>query len=506
MKRIFALLLLTVCPGAFLSNAETTFDEQAADTLVLSLEDALKIAMAENVSVKVADKEIQRNEYARKGSYASLFPQVSASGAFQRTIKKQVMYMGGDDDGGGMSSMFTDIMSPIYTALGLLAANTGTDISSALTPPSGSSSPSSSDGGIAVGRLNTYNFGVSAQMPLINFQLWQSLKISGQSVELAVEQARSSRLEMVTQVKQAYYAVLFAKSAFDVYKDVYENAVENFELIKSRYKVQKASELEMSRASTAVANAIPNVFNAENSVNLALWQLKAVIGIDLDIPVSVSGSLGDYASDMFRQLEESADASVEKNSSLRQLAIQAEQLSASVKMQKYAYLPSLALGFSYSMNAMTNDFNFSEYRWTPYSYLGLSLNIPIFSGGQRLNQLRQTKVQQSELALQRDNAERQLKIGIRNYLNTMETAYKSYDAADEALSLAQKAYDITSKSYQVGKSTLTDLSDARLALTQASLAKTQAVYNFIVAKAGLEQVIGADFVASDGSYSPLYIK
>ena len=62
-------------------------------------------------------------------------------------------------------------------------------------------------------------------MPIINAQLWESVKITGMDVELAVEKARSSRLNMVSQVKNAYYAALFAKEAFDVYREVYENAL-----------------------------------------------------------------------------------------------------------------------------------------------------------------------------------------------------------------------------------------------------------------------------------------
>ena len=58
---------------------------------------------------------------------------------------------------------------------------------------------------------------------------------------------------------------------------------------------------------------------------------------------------------------------------------------------------------------------------------------------------------------------------------------------------AGKAYDIASKSYSVGKNTLTDLNDAQLALTQARLTSSQAVYNYLVAKANLESHIGADF-------------
>ena len=142
---------------------------------------------------------------------------------------------------------------------------------------------------------------------------------------------------------------------------------------------------------------------------------------------------------------------------------------------------------------MTNDFNFKEYRWTPYSYVGVSLSIPIFSGGKRLNQVRQARNSYEQMRLQMTSTERNLKISIRQSLNTMETNVKSYDAAKDAVASAEKAYSIAEKSYEVGRATLTDLNDAQLALTQARLAESQAVYNFIVAKTQLEQTLGQDF-------------
>ncbi|MCR5004144.1 MAG: TolC family protein [Bacteroidales bacterium] len=446
-------------------------DAAPADTsaAVITLDQALQIALSENETVKIADLEIERTGYAKKGTYASLLPQVDLTGSYMRTLKKQVMYMDVD-----MSSFF----------------GSSTSTSTSTTDDSSSSSAS----GIEVGRDNTYTGGLTASMPLVNFQLWESLKVSGKDVELAVEKARSSRLEMVTQVKQAFYGVLFAKEALNVYKSVYENAVENFEQTEKKYNVQKATELDYTRAKTNVASAIPDVYNAESSVILALWQLKAVMGVDLDRNIDVAGSLGDYTETMFRDIHQNDDASLDYNSTMRQLAIQAEELANAVRIQKYAYLPSLAATFSYTMNAMTNDFKFSEYQWTPYSYVGLSLTIPIFSGGKRLNDVRQAKAQKTELDLTIRNTERQLKIAIRQYLNTMETNMKSYNSALETVALAQKAYDISAISYQVGKSTITDLNDAQLALTQAKLAESQAVYNFLVAKSNLEQTIGFDFI------------
>lgn len=487
MKKIFPRLLLIAASVTMSLNAVAQEVDSTQTATVITLDDALKIALSENASVRVADKEIERVGYAKKGSYASLFPQIDITGSFMRTIKKQVMYMDMDMSdfmGGGSSSG--------SGSEGSEGGSTGSETSSPMAGMPGG-------GGIEVGRWNTYNLGVSASMPLINAQLWKSLKISGQNVELAVEKARSSRLDMVTQVKQSYYAVLLAKEALNVYKDVYDNAVKNFEQTQMRYNAQKASELDYTRAKSTVANAIPNVYNAESSVILALWQLKAVMGVSLDQDIDVAGALRDYSDTMAADNYSSDALTLDYNTTMRQLAIQADQLAETVKMQKYAYIPSLALTFSYSLNAMTNDFKFSDYKWTPYSYVGLSLNIPIFSGGKRYNDVRQAKAQASELAIQMDDTERQLKIAIRRYLNTMETKMKSLAAAEDGVETAQKAYDIAEQSYNVGRSTITELNDAQLALTQSKLAVSQSIYEYVVAKSSLEQILGHDFIDDNGN-------
>jgi outer membrane protein TolC len=348
--------------------------------------------------------------------------------------------------------------------------------------------------GMEVGRLNTLNGGVTVAMPLINAQLWKGLKISGMDVELAVEKARASRLDMVSQVKSAFFGTLFAKEALNVYQQVYNNAVSNFEETQKKFDAQKVSELELLRAKTNVASSVTNLYNAESTVVLALWQLKAVLGVDLDMNIDVAGKLEDFSQQMFYDVHQHDSINVDRNSTMKQLAIQTEVLAENIKLQQFANIPSLAVAFNFSMNTMANDVSFSEFKWTPYSYVGLSLNIPIFAGGKRHFAIRQAQNQYSQLKMQVDNTERQLKIAIRQQLNTMETNMKSYYAAQETTAMAQKAYDIAEAAYKVGRSTQLELNDAQLALTQSQLAQYQAVYNFLNAKTQLEQTLGQDFV------------
>ena len=99
-----------------------------SDTVAITLQDAWDIALSKSLTVMVADKEIEKTGYEKKGAYASLFPNVAFSGSYQRTIKKQtvVMKMGDKEQK------------------------------------------------ISMGTDNNMSGGFSASMPLVNVALWRS--------------------------------------------------------------------------------------------------------------------------------------------------------------------------------------------------------------------------------------------------------------------------------------------------------------------------------------------
>ena len=340
---IFIVCFFLVCVCARGAEVPDSLQLYPADEKVtfLTLEDAIKVALSESESVQIADKEVVRTGHAKKGTYAALFPQIDATGSYQRVlIKNDIRAMMGNDS--PMAQQMPDTK---------------------------------------IGSYNTFAVGASASMPLVNAALWKSIKISGQSVELAVEKARASRLDLVAQVKRAYYTTLLAKESFRVFRELYENALSNYGQTEKKYNAQKASELDMTTAKTNLAGAIPNVYSAESDVMLALWQLKAVIGADLDEHIDIVGSLDDY-SDLLNTEPSYDSLSLEGNSTMKQLSIQAEQLLQTVKLRQLAYVPTLAATISITYSAVSND-PMTNLGWFPYSYAGLSLNIPIFSGGRR---------------------------------------------------------------------------------------------------------------------------
>lgn len=434
----FAALALTV------SAQEQQQAAQPEQKLVLSLEQALEIALSENPTIKIADQQIEIKRYAKQGTYASLYPQIDATASYQRVIKKQTMSM----DFGGQTQT------------------------------------------IKVGSDNSFNGGVALGMPVVNAQLWQSLKVSALDVELAVEQARSSRIDMIEQVTKAYYGILLAKQSQELYQSVYDNAVENNDIVKKKFDVGAVSEYDLIRSNVTVQNALPNVIEAEYTVTLALWQLKALLGIDLQREIDVIGSLMDYV----HVLDKSYDISqlnLENNTTLKQLDMQEQMLEHAVKITKLANVPSLSVNAAYLYTALGNDGKFfNKEAWNPYSYAGLQLNIPIFAGNKRRAATREARLNLTNLQLQRENVERQLRVGIVQYLNNMQSSVKKYHASAATVDQAQRGYDIAVKRYDVGRGTLVDIDNSQLALTQAELQRNQSIYNFLTAKVSLDKVLG----------------
>ena len=437
-------MMLGFAALALSASAEEQQVAQPEQKLVLTLEQALEIALSENPTIKIADQQIEIKRYAKQGTYASLYPQIDATASYQRVIKKQTMSM----DFGGQTQT------------------------------------------IKVGSDNSFNGGVALGMPVINAQLWESLKVSALDVELAVEQARSSRIDMVEQVTKAYYGILLAKQSQELYQSVYDNAVENHEIVNKRFDVGSVSEYDLIRSNVSVQNALPNVIEAEYTVTLALWQLKALLGIDLQREIDVTGSLMDYV----HVLDKSYDISqlnLENNSTLKQLDMQEQMLEHAVKITKLANVPSLSVNAAYLYTALGNDGKFfKKEAWNPYSYAGPQLNIPIFAGNKRRAATREANLNLSNLKLQRENVERQLRVGIVQYLNNMQSSVKKYHASAATVDQAQRGYDIAVKRYDVGRGTLVEIDNSQVALTQAELQRNQSIYNFLTAKVSLDKVLG----------------
>lgn len=459
---ILILLLSPVVSG--LSKAVG----QQGDSLRIDLEQALAIALSENPTVKVADMEITKKQYAKKSAYGALLPQLDLIGQYQRAIKRQTVYFDMDFDfGGGTGEGGEDP-----------GASEGT-------------TDSGSGDGFQMGRFNSWTAGLNVSLPLVVPSLWKNIQMSEVDIQLSMEKARASRIDLANQVKKSFFSLLLAQDSYDVFRKTYETDSINLENIRNRYNQGIVAEYDVITADVRLKSLIPSILQAENMMKIAELQLKMQMGIDGDVPLKVVGSLDNYKKNMFNAIIP-ADTSLINNSDIKQFDLQAEQAQNAYELQKLQFAPTLTSSFNWSYMSQNNDFKFSTYRWDPYSTLGVTLQIPLFNGGQRYHNLKQSQIQLWQLDEQRKDVMRGLKLSVRNNYDLIQKNIEQIVATQSSVAQARKGYEITLKRYETGMGTIVDVNAAALAVLNAELQYRNAIYDYLSAKADLEKVLGYD--------------
>jgi outer membrane protein TolC len=418
---------------------------KAQDSIHINLEKAIEIALSESPTMRIADRSVDIKREYKKEQIVSLFPDVSLAGSYNRTLLKQTMSM----DMGGQTM------------------------------------------NIKVGRDNTYSIGANLSLPIISPALWSSLKLSAMDIDLAMESARSSKIDLVNQVKQAYYTYLLAKQSYAVLQESYANLEASNQLVTNSYNQGLVSEFEKLRSDVTLQNQRPTLTTAATGMRLAAMRLKVILGMDISEPVIFDGQLSDYEQSVLNSgLPSTEEMTLAYNSALRQMDLGIEQLEQSKKIVRGAAMPMLALAGAFQYSGMGDDGQkFTNY---PYSYVALSLQIPIISWVSTSYKLKQSNLNIENMRDQRLDAERNLRLGVQSCLDNMEQALDELEADQKTLAQAQKAYEIAQKQYEVGMNTWLDLMSAELSLTNTQLSVCQSIFNYLTAKANLDATLGVE--------------
>ena len=427
------------------STLQEVIEGVSADKVRFNLEQAINIALSDNPTIIVAGQEIELKKAAKKEVLYGLLPSAELGGTYSHTLKKQKVTM--DMNGNAMT--------------------------------------------ITMGSENSYSGGLTVSLPVFAPALYRSINLTETDIELAVEKSRASKLDMVNQVTKAYYQLLLVQDSYDVLQKSFAQAEANFNVVNEMYKLGIVSEYDKIRADVQVRSLRPNVVSTRNGVNLAKLQLKVLMGLAEDMEFEVEGNLKDYEKELFERNTNAGSLSLTNNSDLIQLDYNAELLEKSLRLQKANFLPTMGASYSYAYTSLSEDFKFAKYDWNPYSYIGVSLTVPLFKAT-NYPKIRQSKIRIEQLKETRINAERMLYMQASSYLDNMSASSEQVVSNKESVLQAEKGCVIAQKRYEVGKGTILELNDSEVALTQAQLVYNQSIYNFITAKADLEKVLGND--------------
>lgn len=451
-KKVFSnikRLSFVVCLFAISQVGHAQQESQA--TLNLDLTTALKIAHDNNPTIKIAELEIQRVDYAKKEALGNLLPSLSASGQYTNSIMKSVMFM-----------------------------------------PESFSAMMGGQKYMEIGYKNSYTGTVSAALPLVNFSLWEQIKSKQNEIDLILEQARASKIDMTKQVKDAYFAVLLAKNSLKVLERSINNAKETLKTTQTSFEQGVVSEYDLIRAKVQVNNLNPTYISAKNGLELAILQLKMILSLPQDQEIVFVENLEDFSDRIISVSAAESERAANNNSDIRQLDLNIVSLKHSLRMINSQHLPSLSAFGQYSYQTQADDFKFADYNWVGSAAVGLQLSIPIFNGRTVVNKAKQLKISLQELELQKQYASDGIELQIQSAINSMKAAQEQLLVNKDAINQAERGYEIAKVRYQTGTGTILELNDSELSMTQANLNYQQSLYDFLTAQTNLEKVLGRE--------------
>jgi outer membrane protein len=340
---------------------------------------------------------------------------------------------------------------------------------------------------VAVTAAPTNSTGLSMNMTLFDGgQRLYALRTSKYDIAAAEANQIAVRYNVALQVKQQYYAVLAAIESRDAADLELAQAREQFRVSVAKVRAGVATRSDSLRGVIQVGNAQLALITAQSNKEAADAALTRIVGS----PVPVTADPASLQENM-AALPDSAElaALALHGPAVEQAQAALDAAAESRKASKATYLPSL--GASYSRNGSgTNTFGFGSGAYNYNGRLSFSLSYPLFNNFQREEQVVRAKVAETNAEVALRDARLGAQQSLTQNIGALRGASQRVAIQTASVAAAEEDVRVQQQRYNIGASTLLDLITSQAALAQAEQALIQARYDYRIARAQLEALIG----------------
>ncbi len=442
-----ALVALTVLFGS-----QAWAQEAEGPTGGMSLQDCIDYSLENSPEVKNARLDVKSAEYKIKETTGIGLPQIGLEGQGMRNIDVQKQFL--------PANAFDDSAPDnVVVPLGF-----GVDWSSQMAL-----------------NVNQIIFDGSY---LVGLQASKTYK------ELFERSEKQTKIDKAEAVSNAYYAVLVGETRLELLK---QNVIRVDSILvntKKMYDNGFAELLDVQRLTISRNNLSVEIGRVEDFTRLNKRLLKFQMGMDLEDEITLSENLESFVS----SIEPMNDVALnpEKRIEYQILETQRRLNELNVKNVKMSYMPKLygfyTNGFNNGALGFGDLMRFGD--WQNYSYLGVSLQVPLFSGLQGRNQVKQGQIDiqknENDMAMFRQSVALEADRAQRDYNNNMLAMKK----AQENKALAEEVLRTTTVKYENGVGSNIEVIEAETALKESETQLLIAVYDALVAKTALEKATG----------------
>ena len=453
------------------------FTAQSGQAQTLGIEEAVRAALGNNRDVLAARLGLEEAREQVSEAWSSVYPTVDFNASYTRNISPTVNFL--------PAAIFDPSAGPDDYI------------------------------GVRFGADNQWSSSVIVEQPLFRPSIFVALGAAGRFRSLQEESVRGQTQSVVTRVRIAYYQLLLAQEQVRLTDNSVNRVRQSLAETKALNRAGIASEYDVLRLEVELANLEPNLRRAQNAALQATRQIAVELDIADQESIEVRGSLAEMNLDDLNansadnrevlsfmggpttpneSVAEVLGSAVELRSDLRQLGLNEELRHTEMRLEQVQYLPEITLFGNYIISAQDNGspsfFGRGDGQRAYSRLVGVRFSLPVFQGFRR-----DARIDQKRALLRQ--AEAQTRKGIDLATSQVKSLLESTDEAHMrargqglAVGQAQRGFEIASAQYREGLSSQLEVTDAEVALRQSEFNYAQAVYDYLVARAQLDEAMG----------------
>jgi outer membrane protein TolC len=412
---------------------------------ILTLKDAIRVAIMNNRSIQIQEEEV---EYAKGGvlySRSQFLPQIDA--VYTYTFNSTVFYSDSIPNHRVDTRVFTGFKND--------------------------------NGGGFTAQETIYNGGANVA----------ALNQSNVNLNIARETLRAAKLEVEFETKRLFYGLLLAYETRRIAQNLVDQAQAHYEEVKAMYGQGTSSKFDVLQSRVNVSTLIPQLVNADNSVELVGAELKKLLVIDLSDPVAIDGLLA-YKEVEIKERQFLSEAYKGRPEMIIKL-LGVDLNKWAVEFAKAGWLPQVNanLSYMYRTDNLNNFINPGHNLWS----VGMTASMPLFDGFATKAKVDEARARYSQARLQKSDYADQLAVDMRSACLDMKKSKALIDAQSDSVGEAKEALRLSEVRYRNGVGTNLDVFDSEVSLAQVEQSLAQATYDYIMAKAQIDRLRGREY-------------
>lgn len=474
MKKIVCPIVLSFALLGFLSAQETNASGIQQMTLQQAINYALEQSMTiRNAQITIADAEQQIIERRSIG-----LPQLSGNVSYQRYTQVPVQPLPDDFNIFGIFGQALAVDLRPYLS---------EDTQAAVDGAFGNANGGDSGGGVSFFLKNNFTASLNLDAMIFDGSYFIGLRAAREYRKYTLKEFATKQREVRNQAIESYLPVMLLQENLQLLDKNITNLEQLLFETRELYKAGFAEQLDMDRLELSLANLKVEKENLNRQKEVAIGGLKLAIGYPVNEPLLVADSLNRILAELPEDaLIKNIDYSRRPEFVLLEQAMVMNDLN--VKLNKSGYLPTLRGFATYQQQYQGDDF--SSGFWAPTSFVGLSLNVPIFDGLQKKAKIQRAQLDREVVGNQIAELRRGIELEVGNARVNYTNAYERFNSQLKNLDLAERIFNTTQIKYREGIGSSLEVSQAEQALYNTQSNYLQALYELLLAKERLLIALG----------------